>query len=241
MLWASLSISQLAQYNTYVILYKKELKMKIEPEKEQEKTSIIPPERYSVVIGGGLIILFFAATIGFFCGHQVAVTRFLHKVDEEAFSDKILYALYNINGLEQEEEESLEEATETKDTVEVEVIQEVVETGDIQQEEVEEAAPDNKEGKIREEKEEVVYAAPLIGFGTLHAAEQFVEKLKERDLTVFIKQRCSTTARGRKIRWYQVVTPEYSHKKDLEELISLIQKKEKLQNITIIEKRKVRN
>ncbi len=84
-----------------------------------------------------------------------------------------------------------------------------------------------------------MYAAPLIGFGTLHAAEQFVEKLKERDLTVFIKQRCSTTARGRKIRWYQVVTPEYTHKKDLEDLIALIQKKEKLQNITIVEKRKV--
>ena len=212
--------------------------MKIEPEKEQEKMPIIPSERYSVMIGGGLIVLFFVAAVGFFCGHQVAVNRFLHKVDEEAFSDKILYALYNINGLEQEEEESLEEATEAKGTVEVEVIQEVVETGDIQQEEAEEFVTQEKE-EVKKEKEEIVYAAPLIGFGTLHAAEQFVEKLKERDLTVFIKQRCSTTARGRKIRWYQVVTPEYTHKKDLEDLIALIQKKEKLQNITIVEKRKV--
>ena len=219
--------------------------MKIEPEKEHEKFWGFMHERLSVVMGGGLILLFFVGAIGFFCGHQVAVTRFLHKVDEEAFSDKILYALYNINGIEQEEEEeeSLEEASETKNAVEVEVIQEVVETGDIPQEENEDNISDEKEGEISvtQHKEEVVYAAPLIGFGTLHAAEQFVEKLKSRDITVIIKQRCSMTARGRKIRWYQVVTPEYAHKKDLEDLIALIQKKEKLQNVTIIEKRKVKN
>ena len=215
--------------------------MKIEPEKEYEKHSVPPQERLSVMIGGGLVLLFFVGTIGFFCGHQVAVTRFLHKVDEEAFSDKILYALYNINGIEQAEEESLEDAAETKNAVEVEVIQEVVETGDIPQEEIDEGISEEKEeGAVEEQvSEEVVYAAPLIGFGTLHAAEQFVEKLKSRDIIVIIKQRCSTTTRGRKIRWYQVVTPEYTHKKDLEDLITLIQKKEKLQNVTIIEKRKV--
>ena len=217
--------------------------MKFEPEKEYEKTTYIAPEQRSVLIGGGLIVLFLVGLVGFFWGHQVAVNRFLHKVDEEAFSDKILYALYNISGVEQEEEESLDEASETKHTVEVEIIQEVVETGDITQEDNEEISSINEQKDVRipETQEEMVYAAPLIGFGTLHAAEQFVEKLKSRDITVIIKLRCSTTARGRKIRWYQVVTPEYSHKKDLEDLITLIQKKEKLQNVTIIEKRKVKN
>lgn len=220
--------------------------MKIEPEKEPIKTVIIPEERYSTIIAGGVITLFLVATIGFFIGHHVAVMRFLHKVDEEAFSDKILYALYNINGVEQEEE-SLEEATETKNAVEVEVIQEVVETGDIPQEDNEETTQSLDE-KIETDVqpvtasiEEVVYAAPLIGFGTLHAAEQFVEKLNQRNITVIIKHRSSTTNRGRKIRWYQVVTPEYASKKDLEDLIREIQKKEKLQNVTIIEKRKVNN
>lgn len=230
--------------------------MKNDPEKEHEKTPIIAPESYSIIIGGGLIVLFFVGAVGFFWGHQVAVNRFLHKVDEEAFSDRIMYALYNINGLEQEGDESLEEAIETKDTIEVEVIQEVVETGDISPEENEEAVIEEKassnydlhsdnqtvqsiDSHEEPNKKEVVYVAPLIGFGTLHAAELFVQKLKERNITVTIKQRCSITARGRKIRWYQVVTPEYTDKKDLEELIALIQKKEKLHNVTIIEKRKV--
>lgn len=214
--------------------------MSYDPEKEHEKPSLAPQERPSILIGGGLIVLFFVGAVGFFCGYKVAVTRFLQRVDEEAFSDKIMYAIYNINGLEQENDESLEEAAETKDTVDVEIIQEVVETGDIVSEEVDEGTTEEKSSEPVSQ-EEVVYAAPLIGFGTLNAAEQFVEKLKDQDITVIIKQRHSITARGRKIKWYQVVTPEYSYKKDLEELIALIQKKEKLHNVTIIEKRKVKN
>lgn len=212
--------------------------MKIEQENQQEKISHSAPNNYSLLIGMGLIILFFAGTVGFFCGYQSAVTRFLNKVDEEAFSDKIMYALYNMNGVDQEGDESLEEA-ETKEGVEIEVIQEVVETGDINSEDSEELSTEDKSVTQPVIQDEIVYAAHLIGFGTLHAAQQFVEKLKERDIAVIIKHRCSTTARGRKIKWYQVVTPEYTTKKDLEELIGLIQKKEKLHNVTIIEKRKV--
>lgn len=220
-----------------------------EKELHEEKETFFK-ERYSVVFAGGLFIIFFAFVIGFFCGHRYAVARFMSKIDEEAFSDKILYSLYNINGLEHDDstDESLEESTDNKDSIAIEVIQEVVETDELVNDDNDES--DKIETEVSPVESDIqnsesekttssVYAAPLIGFGTRHAAENFVERLHKHDISVLVKSRVSSTVRGKKIEWYQVVTPEFSCKKDLEKMIKMIQKYEKLDNVTIVEKRKV--
>lgn len=83
-----------------------------------------------------------------------------------------------------------------------------------------------------------VYVAPLIGFGTLPAAQSFEKRVEKYGISVIIKERKSTTAKGKKMSWYQAVSQEYDTKEALENVIAVLQKKEKIKDIRILEKKK---
>lgn len=78
------------------------------------------------------------------------------------------------------------------------------------------------------------YYAQLIGFGTSSAAQKFSEKLQRKNFPVCVKERHSTTAQGKKIIWYQVITEPFEDKDELLAAIHKIKKEEKLHDIRII-------
>ena len=78
------------------------------------------------------------------------------------------------------------------------------------------------------------YYAQLIGFGTFRAAHKFVDRLKQKDMPVEVKERHSRTAQGKEIIWYQVVTEPFQQRDDLVAFVDTIKKEEKLHDIRIV-------
>lgn len=78
------------------------------------------------------------------------------------------------------------------------------------------------------------YYAQLIGFGTLHAAQSFAERLQRKNMAVKVAEKNNRTVQGKKVIWYQVVTEKYEKKDDLIAFIAKIEKYEQLNDIRII-------
>lgn len=88
--------------------------------------------------------------------------------------------------------------------------------------------------ELEEDEQEAEYFAQLVGFGTAHAAQQFVQRLSRKEIPVMVRKRQSRTARGRFITWYQVVTEKYSDRAELDRLVQRLKKEEKLNDVQIV-------
>jgi hypothetical protein len=201
--------------------------MKQKEQKSKEAGLFLPNRELSWVIALALVLSFLMFSFGYFWGQRRAVSQFLYKVKEESFADGITYSLYAMNPQEVTEEDSSHDGSELD---EPEVIED----------EAQESTPEQlvTTPLAAPASPQLVYVAPLVGFGTLHAANTFAQRVKKRDIPVIVKQRSSKTQRGRKIVWYQVVTQEYAEKSDLEKVIAQVQEKEKIKQVKIIEKKK---
>lgn len=187
-----------------------------------ESGFFLPHRELSWIIAVALLLSLTMFCAGYFWGQRRAVTQFLSKVKEESFADALTYGMYAFGQMPETEEEVAEEGTE--EGTETEVGEE-----NNQLEVVE---------KIIQEPESTVrYVAPLVGFGTLSAARSFAQRVQERGTPVVIKERASTTQKGKKIVWYQAVTHEYQDKAELQQLIDKIKRAEKIEDVTIIEKK----
>lgn len=183
-----------------------------------------------------LFLLFFVFMVGYFLGKKKIVDQLNHKIDQESLTDHVyssMYALYDNKvqpgvldnaepGDEAAEGESEEQPLEqTIDTAaQVKVLEEDPKT---EQSEVISVQNDGHE-----------YFAQLVGFGNERAAQQFVKKLAQRDITAHIKQRPSRTAKGRIVYWYQVITESFTNKEELLTLVETIKRREKLHDVRII-------
>lgn len=78
------------------------------------------------------------------------------------------------------------------------------------------------------------YYAQLIGFGTLRAAERFVDRLQQKNMPVKVVERHNKTAQEKEIIWYQVVTEHFDNKDDLIACVQKIKVEEKLNDIKIV-------
>lgn len=78
------------------------------------------------------------------------------------------------------------------------------------------------------------YYAQLIGFGTLRAAERFVDRLQQKNMPVKVVERHSKTAQEKEIIWYQIVTEHFDNKDDLIACVQKIKVEEKLNDIKIV-------
>ena len=81
---------------------------------------------------------------------------------------------------------------------------------------------------------EQFYKAQLIGFGTQRAANQFVERLQQKNMPVRVQERHSKTAQGKEVIWYQVTTELFNDKQELTAFVDRIQKEERLKDIRIV-------
>ncbi len=232
--------------------------------KDEEAGLFVPNRQVSWIVAGGLLLCFLFFMLGYFWGHRRALDRFVAKIEEESFADRINYALYTMNDRDMSEFEQEEDANGATPSSE-----ELVQNGEDQEENGEEAeaseAPSQPEQAADEVKKEVVepaektepisqgnaqisqahgqttttlFVAPLAGFGTLHAATEFIKRVQLVDPSSGVEKKTSKTSKGRAITWYQATTGEFEKREDLEKLVSVIQKKEHIKDIKIVEKRK---
>jgi hypothetical protein len=200
---------------------------KQENQDNKEAGLFIANRELSWALSLALLLSFLMFCAGYFWGQRKAVAQFLYKVKEESFADNVTYSLYAMNPQEPTEDEA-EESTQQEG--------QEIEQAEIENKEIE---PIETTVPIKaQQAPTTVYVAPLVGFGTLHAANLFAQRVKKLEIPVIVKQRSSTTQRGRKIVWYQAVTEEYRDKSELEKIIAIVKQKENIKEVKIIEKKK---
>ena len=208
----------------------------------------IPKRQVSWIVSSALIFGFLCFILGYFWGHRRALQRFVAKIEEESFADRISYALYTMNDRDSSEFEQ-EDANETngsEDTNGSDDQEEIIEIEEPTTVEPSKTALNEEKklgGKSIDEvvvqlKSTTVFVAPLAGFGTLSAATEFIDRVKILDPQATVQKRSSKTQKGRTVTWYQAVTGEYEKKEDLQKVVGIIQKKEHIKKVEITEKRK---
>lgn len=208
----------------------------------------IPNRQVSWIVSSALIFGFLCFILGYFWGHRRALQRFVAKIEEESFADRISYALYTMNDRDSSEFEQ-EDANETngsEDTNGSDDQEEIIEIEEPTTVEPSKTALNEEKklgGKSIDEvvvqlKSTTVFVAPLAGFGTLSAATEFIDRVKILDPQATVQKQSSKTQKGRTVTWYQAVTGEYEKKEDLQKIAGIIQKKEHIKKVEIIEKRK---
>ena len=229
--------------------------------KNQEKIELVIPNRQvNWLIAAVFSTSLFCFFLGYFWGYRCALERFVAKIEEESFADRISYALYTMNdrdisefeseqedsngaGLSDDESVPSDEQEEVEETMEVSVpiedeptkIAEIVSDAVVEKNHLE---ANIHNASLNQAKKEVVFIAPLAGFGTLQAATHFLQRVKLLDPQALLEEKVSSTAKGKKVTWYQVKTGEFETKDKLKKVVDMLQKKEHIKNVQIIEKRK---
>ena len=168
---------------------------------------------------GLLIILFLIFTIGYFTGKRHALHEIVQQSHQESFNDAITTALdsaYQAQNCTLYDPITQDQTFAQPDTIEI-----AQETSMIQ--DVNSSTPATR------------YYAELVGFGARRNAVAFSEKLNQRGIDVTIQERVSSSREGKKVTWFQILTPQFEHKEKLNDLISTIKKYETLHDIRIRE------
>lgn len=219
-------------------------------QKDDQLGLFIPHRQASWLFSLLLILGFVCFILGYFWGHRRALQRFVAKIEEESFADRINYALYTMNDrdMSEFEQEDSSDSSDSGTTDDVNGNEEQEENGEDELVTSEKIAPTQSTGpteqkeshkvELGDSQRATVFVAPLAGFGTLLAATQFAERVKIFDSHITVQKRVSTSKRGRAITWYQVTTGEFENKQDLQKITSTIQQREHIKKIDIIEKRK---
>ena len=172
------------------------------------KNDLIITRRQASFLSAGLLILFTAFFIvGYIIGQRKALNEFNDRLQDESFSDRVRYSLNSSYG-----SSPMNEVDSSDSEVELD--------------------PQSSEAQQKQNK---IYSAQLFGCGTLKAAQAFVNRVKKLGINTFIKEKKSKSAKGKIVRWYQLVTKDYDNKEDLQKDLDKIQITEKLQQIKIIE------
>jgi hypothetical protein len=179
------------------------------------------------VVALSLSLCIFVFIGGYFWGQKVATDQLINAVEKDSFADQIYYSMCSIYDLKDDESNEPEVASGEEDVERNEQLAEN-NASSVSTEVVK--APTTATAVSAKK-----YFAQLVGFGSLKTAEQLVGKLAKDNITVSVHTRHSKTPKGRLINWYQVVTPEFGDKGELEKLVTQIKTKEKLHDIRIVE------
>lgn len=174
---------------------------------ENNNICTITDRQAAFIVSGIAFSCFISFAIGYFMGLSHETETVIAEIRADAFADEIASALY---ARETPQDKVLDLYTSAS---------------------IEAEAP-----SIQEQKEEVNvgYYAQLIGFSRRETASECVNKWKKKGFDVHIKKRESKTAKGKTVYWYQVVTQRYTNKKELEQIVDLLKKQEKLKDVCII-------
>lgn len=170
----------------------------------------------SLIVVGILFCCFFSFLLGYFIGRRQETMIITKEAYGDAFADQIAASLYALE-MPQDKVTDLHLCSD-----EPVVVQE----------------------QIAESNESVVddtvlnstmhYYAQLIGFSTYKAATDCATNWKKKGFDVEVRKRESKTAKGKNVAWYQLVTKKYQNKKELEHVIAVLKKQEKLKDVHIV-------
>jgi cell division septation protein DedD len=184
-----------------------------------------------------LLLNFFVFMTGYFLGKKQAVDQLNYKIDQESLTDHVyssMYALYDTKAQPESSDtiEPEDEVAEADLAIEEPAVEQAVDiTAQVQ---VSDEIPENTAEVTSIQNNGHEYYAQLVGFSSEKAAQQFVKKLAQRDITAHIKQRPSKTAKGRIVHWYQVITESFTKKEELLKLVENIKRRENLHDVRII-------
>jgi len=187
---------------------------------------LLSMRQLSFVVAGNIILLFTTFILGYFWGQRYAVEQFVDKIDNDSFADQISSSLFSLQKNNTIPEDIMQSVDMT--TTEQSHCSKGVDQQDIMTHVVHNVTANTPTVSLTS------YYAQLIGFGTLKAANRFVNRLQQKNIPVEVKKRISRTARGKKITWYQVVTKKYNDKSVLEKLVAILKEDEKLKDPCII-------
>src|SRR3989304_5973696 len=187
----------------------------------------IPNRQLSTLVAFFLMILLVSFLSGYFFGKKHMVEQFVAKVEQDSFADQIYSSLCALGDYDVESIRSLGSVELSKDSDSP-----VEETPSLEVEE-QIAMASELPNEIVSTIPATQYFAQLIGFGSQGAARKFYQKMKAKNISVLLKERVSVSAKGKKRKWYQVVTETYQDRNALEELVDRITKEEKLMGVKI--------
>lgn len=176
---------------------------------ENNNVCTITDRQAAFIVSGIAFACFISFVAGYFMGVSHETETVIADIRTDAFADEIASSLY---------------ARETPQDKVVDLYASVV------------GEPEIAPAFMQDKKEEIntEYYAQLIGFSKREAAVDCVNKWKKKGFDVQIKKRESKTAKGKTVCWYQVVTQKYTSKKELEQIVDLLKKQEKLKDVCII-------
>lgn len=196
--------------------------------KKSDEGLFIPSRQLSAV----MITLFsFGAAFfiaGYFLGKHHLVEPFVAQAESDSFADQIYASLCSLKDAE------LETAMRAEDQA-VEM-QEVVALNDndmeTDQEDIKPELPLVQDEYCSSENTNK-WHAQLIGYGHEKSAREFAKKLEKKGFSVSVVTRTSSTAKGVKRNWYQVVTDPHEDKNHLQQVVDKIVHDEKLKGVQI--------
>lgn len=219
--------------------------------REDETGLFVPNRQVSWLLSCVLVFGFLTFITGYFWGQRKAVERFVNKIEEESFADRISYSLYTMNDRDvsefeapdpdnengtTESDKNQEETVASSSTVLAESEIQSTESALEKQKTVLKSMPQE-----RKKETDKIFVAPLAGFGTLHAASNFARRVRKFEPGIQVKTRTSITPKGKKVAWYQATTGEFSDRDELERIIGQIKSAEHIKDIKIIERKVVRS
>lgn len=162
---------------------------------------------------------FFA--LGYFFGQQHALRTLVENVSNTVVSDQINTHFYQNKFLEAENSSDNSHDEKTAIAEELLVEESVAHLPAVQ----------SNDSIIHTEKphESISFYAPLVGYGTLKAAEQFMKRWP--DAPIMLKKQISRSAKGKQVTWYQIVTEPFADRNELQNFVEHIQKKERLKDV----------
>jgi hypothetical protein len=182
----------------------------------------VPNRQLSVVIAGFLFLCFCIFITGYFLGKKNVAEQSVQAMQQEAFADHIYSSVLTA---EQKIESHNTSTLLASQSPVIEIVEQLITQDDTQ---IAVVVPQN------ESTQRIIqYYAQLIGFGTEKSAHLFVNKLAAKGIQTEIKKRVSKTVKGKTSYWYQVVTPLYSNKDDLSQLVDKITKEENIKDASI--------
>ncbi len=178
------------------------------------KKIVVEIHHYQItgLIAAMLMLYVVTFLAGYFWGKKSALEEFAEQIKNESFSDKVyasLCALYDQPadaGANQTQAQSVDEI------------------------------PQGESSSEQEEKEKPtgVFVAQLIGYGTEKQAQIYVKALERRGIASAAITRTSTTARGKKRVWYQVVTKPAGYE-ETQRLAERLAIEDRLAGVSIVE------
>lgn len=169
-------------------------------------------------------------TVGYFRGKHDSIDIWSARLDQDMFADNIYMSLCTMSESENAENEQEQDmiAQIEEDAQENLLMQNLPQESTLAQ------VSDTIVSQVTLPEKSAQYYAELIGFGSKKSATAFVAKQAKKDIPLIIKERHSIGAKGKKVSWYQVVTPDYNDHQKLTAIVDRITKEEKLNGTRIV-------